>query len=49
MFDVALHTGLEHPSLAWILVPTVIAFFVGLVIGTFRKRLLAARDAVSSN
>lgn len=49
MFDVVLHTGLEHPSLAWILVPTILAFFGGLLIGKYRAYREESRDTAPSN
>lgn len=30
-----LHTGVEHPDLWWILVPSVLSFLAGLGLGTF--------------
>lgn len=49
MFDFVLHTGLEHPSLAWIMVPTVLAFFLGFLIGKYNETVRTLRETVTSN
>lgn len=49
MFDLVLHTGLEHPSLAWIMVPTVLAFFLGFLIGKYKDTVSALRESMASN
>ena len=39
MIDTILHTGLEHPDLAWILGPSLLAFLAGVSLGTYADRL----------
>jgi len=39
MIDAILHTGLEHPDLAWILGPSLLAFLAGVGLGTYADRL----------
>jgi len=33
MFDVALHTGSQHPNLLWVVVGSLLSFALGLGIG----------------
>lgn len=49
MFDLVLHTGLEHPSLAWIMAPTILAFFLGLLVGKYKDTVSALRESTTSN
>ncbi len=35
MESIVLHTGAEHPDLLWIVVPALLSFLAGLVIGVF--------------
>lgn len=39
MLDIALHTGIEHPNLLWILVPAFLSFVTGLALGTNADRV----------
>ncbi|WP_154658234.1 hypothetical protein [Natronorubrum tibetense] len=39
MMDTLLHAGTEHPSLLWVLIPSLLTFFAGLGIGTFSERV----------
>ncbi len=41
MIDVILHAGTEHPSLIWILIPSILTFIAGLAIGHHTDRLRA--------
>lgn len=35
MLDVALHAGTEHPSLTWVLLPSMLTFLAGIAIGHY--------------
>ena len=39
MMETLLHAGTEHPDLLWVLIPSLLAFFAGLGIGTFSDRV----------
>ena len=39
MFDTVLHIGIEHPSVLWILVPSLLSFVTGLGLGIRSGRL----------
>lgn len=39
MLEVALHAGTEHPSLLWIIVPSILTFLAGLSIGRYADRI----------
>lgn len=39
MWEVALHAGVEHPNLTWILIPSIITFISGLAIGHYAGRI----------
>lgn len=41
MFDTVLHIGLEHPSVLWILLPSLLSFLTGLGFGLYSNRLQA--------
>lgn len=41
MLETALHAGSEHPSLLWVIVPSLLTFAAGLGIGTFSDKLRA--------
>lgn len=30
MFDIVLHTGVEHPDIWWVVVPSLLAFLAGI-------------------
>lgn len=34
MLDVVLHTGLEHPNIWWVVVPSLLTFLAGVGIGS---------------
>jgi len=33
MLELALHTGIEHPDLLWMAIPSFLTFLTGLVLG----------------
>ena len=33
MIEIALHAGTEHPSLLWIIIPSMLTFLAGMLIG----------------
>lgn len=37
MLEILLHAGTEHPSLTWILIPSMLTFMAGLLIGRYTK------------
>lgn len=37
MFEGPLHVGAEHPHLAWVLIPSLVAFVAGLLIGNANR------------
>jgi hypothetical protein len=37
--DVVLHTGIEHPDLAWALIPSLLSFIAGMGLGANSDRL----------
>jgi len=39
MLDISLHTGVQHPDLLWILVPSFLSFVAGLGLGSVSNRL----------
>ncbi|WP_254764513.1 hypothetical protein [Natrinema marinum] len=39
MIDTPLHTGAQHPDLLWALIPSVLSFGAGIVLGSFSDRL----------
>lgn len=39
MLEVLLHTGVQHPDLLWILVPSFLSFVAGLGLGSVSDRL----------
>ena len=41
MVDTLLHTGLEHPNLWWVVIPSMVSFFLGLVAFVFSDRIRA--------
>lgn len=43
MLDTLLHTGTEHPNLLWVLIPSVLAFAVGLVLASISERSVSER------
>lgn len=42
MLDIALHTGLEHPDIWWIVVPSLLTFLAGIGIGSVAGNEAAA-------
>lgn len=49
MFELALHTGIEHPDLLWILVPSFLSFVAGALLGANADRLRALREPTASD
>ena len=41
MVDTLLHTGIEHPNLWWVVVPSMLSFLLGLVAFVFSDRIRA--------
>ncbi len=41
MLSALLHTGYEHPSLWWVVIPSMLSFLAGLAIGSYTDRLQA--------
>lgn len=39
MIEFVLHAGTEHPTLAWVLVPSILTFLAGIGIGAYSERL----------
>lgn len=39
MLDIVLHAGAEHPSLLWIIIPSILTFLAGLGVGVYRDRI----------
>ncbi|WP_254837653.1 hypothetical protein [Natronomonas marina] len=39
--DALLHTGIDHPNVWWIVVPSMLSFLVGLVAFVFSARIRA--------
>jgi len=39
MLSVILHAGHEHPSLWWVVIPSLLSFLAGLTIGSYSDRL----------
>jgi hypothetical protein len=37
MFDVALHTGIDHPNVLWIVVPALLSFVAGIGLGRLTR------------
>lgn len=35
MLDAALHTGIEHPNLLWIVVSSLLSFGAGIAVGMY--------------
>lgn len=49
MYDLVLHTGLEHPNLLWIVVASSLSFLAGLGVGGYLKRTrIGGRDPEAS-
>ena len=44
MLDVALHTGIEHPNVWWIVVPALLSFLAGALLGRYSDRLRSQPD-----
>lgn len=47
MLEVPLHVGAEHPHLAWVLIPSLVAVVVGLLIGNANRLFDAVVDPES--
>lgn len=45
MLDIVLHTGLEHPDIWWIVVPSLLTFLAGIGIGSVTGNEVPARRA----
>ncbi|WP_164471163.1 hypothetical protein [Halorubrum sp. CSM-61] len=43
MLDIVLHTGLEHPDIWWIVVPSLLTFLAGVGIGSAGRNETSAR------
>jgi len=41
MLSVLLHAGHEHPSLWWVVIPSLLSFLAGLSVGMYTDRLQA--------
>jgi len=39
MLSALLHAGHEHPSLWWVVIPSMLSFLAGLTIGSYTDRL----------
>ncbi|MFP8891528.1 hypothetical protein ACLI4U_17430 [Natrialbaceae archaeon A-CW2] len=39
MIDIVAHTGTEHPNLLWVAAPSLLAFVLGLGIGSYSDRI----------
>ena len=52
MFDSVLHIGIEHPSVLWILVSSLLSFITGLGLGIRSDRIqesLRAQNTEATN
>ena len=41
MVETLLHTGIEHPNVWWVVVPSMLSFLLGLVAVVFSDRIRA--------
>ena len=39
MLEVLFHAGTDHPNLAWVIIPSMLSFFAGLLIGRYTGQL----------
>lgn len=52
MINAILHIGIEHPSVLWILIPSLLSFLIGLGFGIHSDRLqewLRPQNAEAAN